>query len=345
MRDLEGLFDAMTAAENQALASRTEQYNRASAIAQWLTIVAALATAALAGGFWLMTARYLATLRQAQAELANVNASLEQRVQDRTAALRKANEEVQRFAYIVSHDLRSPLVNIMGFTSELEAARILVGSKIAASRDAETMPIDAELRQTVEEELPEAIGFIRTSALKMDRLIKAILQLSREGTRRLTPETVELGAIVAGIRDSLKTMVEAKGAEIVVETLPTLISDRLTVEQILSNLIENAVKYLSPGRPGRIVVSGRTIGGDVEVAVADNGRGIDARDMERVFELFRRAGVQDQPGEGIGLANVRAQATRLGGTVTCRSTLGQGSTFTLTLPRVLSEKTDHQEAA
>jgi signal transduction histidine kinase len=105
---------------------------------------------------------------------------------------------------------------------------------------------------------------------------------------------------------------------------------------VLSNLIENAVKYLKPGRPGQITVRGHQVGGRVIYEVQDNGRGIDPKDHERIFELFRRSGVQDQPGEGIGLAHVRALAYRLGGLITCESALDQGATFRLSLPAKIS---------
>jgi signal transduction histidine kinase len=114
--------------------------------------------------------------------------------------------------------------------------------------------------------------------------------------------------------------------------IPGIVTDRLALEQILSNLIENATKYLQPGRPGEIVVKGHTERGRVILSVVDNGRGIDPRDHQRVFDLFRRSGAQDQPGEGIGLAHVRALAYRLGGTIDVQSTLGDGATFRLNLP-------------
>jgi len=111
-----------------------------------------------------------------------------------------------------------------------------------------------------------------------------------------------------------------------------LVSDRLAVEQVFTNLVDNAVKYLDPARHGRIAVRGHVEGETAFFEVEDNGRGIDAKDHERVFELFRRAGSQTQPGEGIGLAHVRALVYRLGGTIDCVSELGQGSTFKLLLP-------------
>ena len=114
--------------------------------------------------------------------------------------------------------------------------------------------------------------------------------------------------------------------------LPVVETDRLAIEQILSNLIENALKYLQPGRPGEIRIAGSTSHGRAIITVTDNGRGISARDHERIFDLFRRSGMQDQPGEGIGLAHVRALAYRLGGLVEVSSEEGQGSTFTVSLP-------------
>jgi signal transduction histidine kinase len=101
-------------------------------------------------------------------------------------------------------------------------------------------------------------------------------------------------------------------------------------------LLENAVKYLAPGRPGRIRVRGWQEGSMVFFDIEDNGRGIDPKDHGRVFDLFRRAGAQDRPGEGIGLAHVRALVRRLGGQITLNSALDKGSTFRVSLPGVMT---------
>jgi signal transduction histidine kinase len=128
--------------------------------------------------------------------------------------------------------------------------------------------------------------------------------------------------------------VDEKGAEIVILPLPNLTADRLAVEQIFGNLLDNATKYLAPERPGVITVRGTTKGAFAIFEVEDNGRGIAPRDHERVFELFRRAGRQNVAGEGIGLAYVRQLVYRLGGTITLESTFGQGTIFRLNLPLV-----------
>ncbi len=142
--------------------------------------------------------------------------------------------------------------------------------------------------------------------------------------------------MVEGLLSTVKHRIDALGGETVIEgELPDLVSDRLAIEQVLGNLIDNAVKYHSPSRPLRIAVRGSEVNGRVVYEVADNGRGIDPKDHERIFELFRRSGVQSQPGEGIGLAHVRALVHRLGGVITCTSALDQGAVFRLSLPRVL----------
>src|SRR5207342_385156 len=121
-------------------------------------------------------------------------------------------------------------------------------------------------------------------------------------------------------------------AQIRIDALPNIISDRLALEQIFSNLIDNALKYLRTGVPGDILIRGRTKLGFAIFDISDNGRGIDPKDHQRIFDLFRRAGTQDKPGQGIGLAHVRALVRRLGGTMSVSSELNAGSTFTITLP-------------
>ncbi|QDZ08872.1 histidine kinase [Sphingomonas panacisoli] len=338
LRTIRALFATMNADEHQLLVAR-DAAQQSSLNAFYLIVIAAGVLILLVATISVATVmRYTKDLGAARDRLQLLNTDLEGAVAERTADLTRANEEIQRFAYIVSHDLRSPLVNVMGFTAELDAARGTLAELV--ERATETAPdiVTEDARIAATEDLPEAIGFIRSSTQKMDRLINAILRLSREGRRTLTPERLDLAAMSQGIADSLRHIAEDRGAQIVVEQpMPTLVSDRVAVEQILSNLVENAVKYLSPDRAGRIIVRARTDGPRRVIEVTDNGRGIAANDHDRVFDLFRRSGTQDQQGEGIGLAHVRALAYRLGGTIDLQSTLGQGSTFRVTLPATLSD--------
>ena len=290
----------------------------------------------LAGKLEQRVAERTADLVRARDELRHTNINLEGIVEARVGDLRVANEEIQRFAYIVSHDLRAPLVNVLGFTSELDAVRSDLAAFLADVEKVAPHLVTQTRRLTIEEDLPEALGFIRTSTTKMDRLINAILKLSREGRRKLTPEPIDIAAMVTAQSESLTQQLSAKEATVAIEgDLPNLVSDRLAVDQIFGNLIENAVKYLSPERAGRIVVTGATEGRLLRYDIADNGRGITEKDFERIFELFRRSGEQNTQGEGIGLAYVRNLVRRLGGDVTVQSVFGEGSTFTIFLPAKL----------
>ncbi len=312
---------------------RSEWASGATVVVNALAAVLILVLAGIS--LWLIR-RYIGEIQQARDQVTKFNEGLEDKVRERTGALSRANEEIQRFAYIVSHDLRAPLVNVMGYTSEIDQAGKAMERQLAAVEKARPALLDPEAVIAVREDVPEAIGFIRTSTEKMDRLINAILKLSREGRRTLVPEVLDMTRMVQAIADSVRHQTQAADAEIVVERLPILDSDRLSIEQVFGNLIDNAVKYLEPSRPGRIVVSGIEKPDGIEFRVSDNGRGIAGRDHERIFELFRRSGRQDRAGEGLGLAFVRNSVRRIGGEITVESELGQGSTFILTFPKQLT---------
>jgi signal transduction histidine kinase len=336
MPRIRALLTAMTQEESRLLASR-EALQRESVRNLYLSMaVAGPLLLLLAVGSTFVIFRYTRDLATAGEALAVLNEGLEQAVAERTAGLARANDEIQRFAYIVSHDLRSPLVNVMGFTAEMETSVKPLSALVERVEDAAPALLTAEAKDAVRTEIPEAIGFIRTSTQKMDRLINAILDLSRNGRRTLRPERLDMTNVLSDVAATLKIAAEDGDAEIVVApALPAIVSDRLAIEQVFANLIENAIKYRRSDVPARIEITGSTRPGWCIFEVTDNGRGVDPKDHERVFELFRRAGVQDRPGEGIGLANVRAIVYRLRGNIEIDSALDQGSTFRVLLPPLL----------
>lgn len=327
----EHLDTTIHVAETRVADSLNEMESDAWRLA-WLTAFGGVCIALFSATAFFIVGRHTASLVEARREVMSLNETLEERVADRTTALSRANDEIQRFAYIVSHDLRAPLVNIMGFTSELEVSAGTLKTYFDGRAPAEEETEAA--KRAAEEEIPEAIHFIRASTSKMDGLIGAILKLSREGRRELKRERVDLLDLFTQAATSLQHQIDTAGATLdLPDALPSVVADRLALEQIFGNLLENAVKYLDSRRPGKISVTGDESGGRVKIRISDNGRGIADQDMERVFELFRRAGSQDRPGEGVGLAHVRALARRLAGDVTVRSKLGEGSTFEVELPK------------
>ena len=344
VRRINDIANAMRMEEDRLFSVRTAAADRTQRLASIVTVAGSGLVIVLAGISIVLVRRSAHARDHAETLLRDNNLNLEATVDERTADLREANNEIQRFAYIVSHDLRSPLVNIMGFTSELEELRADIFKRIATRRRAGAsvppLPVDggekepeleAEDKQLLQD-FSEALEFIKSSIAKMDRLISAILNLTREGRREFEPLRIDTRELIEAVVATMAHQAAEAKAQIRIEPLPEITGDRLALEQIFSNLIDNALKYLKPEIPGDISVRGRTKLGFAIFEISDNGRGIDPRDHQRIFDLFRRAGTQDKPGQGIGLAHVRTLVRRLGGTTSISSELDKGSTFTITLP-------------
>jgi PAS domain S-box-containing protein len=262
----------------------------------------------------------------------------EEKLQRIAANLRESNDDIRSFAYIISHDLRAPLVNLKGFSCEMNLAlqelAPIFESGVSQLGDDERRKMEALFRK----ELPEALEFIDSSANRMDRLINAILKLSRLGVQKLKPIQVDTANLAHTIIKSLAHQLEQRHATVHLGVLPKVLADATAMEQIMANLLENAVKYLAPDRPGRIEIEAETSADMTTFHVRDNGRGIDSADLERVFEIFRRSGRQNVPGEGVGLAYVKTLVRRHGGRIWCVSHPGEGSTFSFTIPLTPEEE-------
>jgi signal transduction histidine kinase len=341
MNDVRDAIVTLYNAERAQLDSRRDESAETNAYLLIVTLLGAIVIAVIGGLSVYLVQRTSRQREQARRALQDINDNLETKIEERTVELREANSEIQRFAYIVSHDLRSPLVNIMGFTAEIESIKKDIFDRLSTMQENDT----DEAGKTVElsRDFDESLGFIKGSIGKMDRLINSILKLSREGQRTFKPEYVSMDQLIKSITDAVAHQAAEKDVELLIEPLPPLKSDRLALEQIFSNLVDNALKYTAPGRPGHVRVRGRAENSQVVYEVEDNGRGIAPEDHQRVFDLFRRAGEQDQKGEGIGLAHTRALVRRLGGYMTLKSALGEGSTFIVTLPRRMQD--DERQAA
>jgi PAS domain S-box-containing protein len=247
----------------------------------------------------------------------------------------QANQEVRNFAYIVSHDLRAPLVNIRGFAGELRYTFDDIRDALAQP-DAQSCPqLRQRLSRLIDGDINEALDFIDSSVGRMGGLIEAILRLSRLGQQQMQEERIDLGALTKAILKSLHYDIEVAQGVVSLSPMPVVVADRSAMEQILGNLLSNAVKYRVSGRPLRISVSAAATEKEgLTIAVRDNGRGMAAEDIPRAFDLFRRVGVQDTVGEGMGLAYVQTLVRRYDGRITCESALGEGTSFTVSLPRV-----------
>ncbi len=262
------------------------------------------------------------------------SARLESEVERRTEELATLSREKADFLAISAHDLRVPLVNLRGFAAEAGAS--LVELTEVLEPVLEQLPEDdrRHTRALLQGDLPEELAFIDSSAARMDRLVTAILQLSRLERRELIYAPVDTEALVEIVLESLTYRLEQHPATVERGELPVVVADPMAMELVLQNLLSNAVAYLEPGRPGRIAVRGRRTADEVIFEVADNGRGICVEDQPKVFQIFGRAGCTNTEGQGMGLAYVRTLLRRHGGRVWFESTVGQGTVFYFALPTV-----------
>lgn len=248
------------------------------------------------------------------------------------AELERSAAETRQFVYIVSHDLRAPLINLKGFAAELRSAMASIGP--ALTQTLLHLPATEQhiVQAAMSEDVPEALGFIDASVSQMDRFINALLNLSRLGYRELTREQLDMHMLVTHVLQTLAHQIEKRGASVKVHTLCNVIADYTAMEQIMANILNNAVIYLEPTRPGHIEVSSEYKLNLTTFSIRDNGRGIAPGDMAQIFTPFRRAGKPDVPGEGMGLAYVQALVRRHGGHIWCDSEPGVGTTFLFTIP-------------
>lgn len=247
------------------------------------------------------------------------------------------SQELRNFLYIVTHDLRSPLVNLKGFAGELELALDELRTLFAGAAPALEQKQQERLQMLLAKELPEALDFIHTSTSRMDDLINALLKLARLGRRGLHFSQVPLQEVVEEALASLAHQLEQSQTRVDIQPLATVFADRFSVEQVIGNLLSNAVKYLDPQRPGEIEAfmvepEDEDEASDAVLCIRDNGRGIEASQLPKIFQVFQRVGGQDIPGDGMGLSYAQAMIKRHGGQVWCESTPGVGSSFFVSFP-------------
>jgi signal transduction histidine kinase len=272
-------------------------------------------------------ARFQSDLARRANELACTNETLHQQTQ-----------ENEMFIYTVSHDLRAPLVNLQGFSKELTHACEDLRALVRASS---LGPTEHErVERLIDEDIVESLRFLQSAVMRAAHIIDSLLRLSRVGRVEYRRQEVDVGSVVQRVLDAMQASIRSRGADIVVRELPLVWGDPTALEQIFANLIGNALNYLNPERPGRVEI-GAMSAPDVHTLrifyVKDNGLGIPAAAMPRLFNAFQRLHGNVAAGEGIGLALVRRMVERHGGRVWAESTEGIGTTFYFSLPEATAQ--------
>jgi PAS domain S-box-containing protein len=265
--------------------------------------------------------------KRAEQQLARLAAELQQSNQK----LKRSNRELQDFAHVVSHDLRAPLVNIQGFSKELALSCERLWSVAADVQVPEAGR--RELSALLHEDIPESLDFIITSAAKMDSLLSGVLQLSRVGRPPLTIRQLDMNQMLSEIVASMQFAIEQAGASVQVGSVPPCQGDQMQINQVFSNLLNNALKYLDPNRRGVIRVCGQEEPDRVVYSIEDNGIGIAAEHLDSIYKIFHRLDPRRGTGDGLGLNIVRRVLDRHRGKIWVESEVNQGSKFYVSLPK------------
>ena len=253
------------------------------------------------------TIQDVSALKRSEDMLQQLNANLEKRAQE----LRASNAELERFAFVASHDLQEPLRMVSSFLSLLEE----------------------ETGRQLNEAAREYIRFAVDGAERMKKLVAALLEYSRLGTASESWEPINCNEVLAEARDLLDLSIKETGAVLVVHPLPTVKGIAAQLQQLFQNLISNALKYRSAAQP-QIEIGCRDGQGQWIFYVKDNGIGIDPRYFEKIFIIFQRLHEKSRySGTGIGLAICKKIVEKHGGTIWVESVPGQGCHFYFTIPK------------
>ncbi|MCM2267576.1 MAG: ATP-binding protein, partial [Elusimicrobiales bacterium] len=240
-------------------------------------------------------------------------------------------QEMENFLYITTHDLRSPLVNIQGFSQNLRTYLAEFRELLAR---AQVPPAEKDrVEKLLNEKIPETLAFVLGGSQKMDALITALLKVSRVGRVEMRPEKLDTAAVINKNLAALRFQLETSGGAVHLGALPPCYADPGAVSQLFANLLDNAIKYRHPDRSPEIRVSGETRGAVTVYTVADNGAGIPGTDLARIWNVFYHPEhATERKGEGIGLPMVRRLVEKNGGSIRAESKLGEGTVFYVELP-------------
>jgi len=253
--------------------------------------------------------------------------------------LASKNEELGSIIYAASHDLKSPLLNIFGFSKELEFNFDKL-YKIISNSDSFSDINNNELK-VVKEDYIKSIKYITTSIEKMDSLLNGLLRISRLGKSVPELKTIDMNELIKNVLESFQYKINDKKAAIKCTKLPECIGDISQINQVFSNLIDNALKYGGKDNDFKITISGEKKDIYSTYCISDNGIGIPKDKQSKIFEIFYRLNTGINPvGEGLGLAIVKRIVENHNGNISLKSEEGKGSKFYVSLPYSNKEKYD-----
>jgi len=299
-----------------------------------ILIITMIVTGPLSG--WLIIRQENEKNRQKNA-IQEMQIDFDQKLNEQKIELGKANQETKQFAYIVSHDLRSSLINMKGFSKELSFSIDQIHSILTSIIPKLENTDQQKLSLAVNQDIPEAMNYINNSVSRMESFINAMLKLSRLGRRELEITEIDPNPLVEQIVANLNYQLELRQGSVFAQNLPKIMADQTSIEQIFANLLDNATKYWYQGRPLEIHIAAKDKNNEIIFLIKDNGRGISPEDMDKVFAPFRRIGSSQELGEGMGMAYVQAIVRNMGGRIWIESEISIGTTVFFSIPKKSEE--------
>lgn len=259
---------------------------------------------------WISIERDVTEYKIAEAAIQDLNENLEKKINERTIELTETNTALEAFSYSASHDLRAPLRSIMGF------------AKIIDKEYSSSFSVDAK----------EMFGYVYSNAQRMDKIITDLLTLAKCSKEKLHPVSIDLNELVKNVWDKISFATPHK-AKLIVLMLPEIAGDVSMIEQVLINLLGNAVKYSSKKKEPQVVMGYEATADTLTFHIKDNGAGFDMNNYDKLFGAFQRLhGSSDFEGNGIGLSIVKRIIEKHNGKVWAESKVDEGATFYFTLP-------------
>ncbi|MHC4149784.1 MAG: sensor histidine kinase [Planctomycetota bacterium] len=245
--------------------------------------------------------------------------------------LEDKNKELQHFTSIVRHDIGNNLLSIQAFSEVLGNSSGQVSQLVKEVKGNEK--VMEQILSLVDSKMRESAGYIQDSAAQIAKLLEGLRRLSVVGRIELNIERLDMNQVIEQITGKMKPQIDSRGASVSVDELPGCMGDAGQIDQVFSNLLNNAIKYLNPEQSGMIRIFGRVEEGDAIYGVEDNGVGIPGEQLDKVFDIFHRAHSREEGGgEGLGLSIVARILERHSGQVGVESEPNKGSTFYVTLP-------------
>ncbi|MBI9070025.1 MAG: GHKL domain-containing protein [Melioribacteraceae bacterium] len=280
-------------------------------------------------------------IKKRNIELGHINSKLNKEIEERikiefekqklNEELEQTNKELKQIVYIASHDLRTPLVNIQGFSKELD---FLVQDLSDSLRDKFDENDESNLWEIIQNEMPLFLNYIRNGTQKMDSLLAGLLNYSHHGSASLHIDKISVEEIISGLQLSFNDRIEKYNISITIDELPDCFADLIQLKVVFANLLDNAIKFHTEEGKKEIHISGGKTETMLYYTIKDNGIGIDEKHHDQIFQIFYRINPSKYEGDGLGLTLVEKIINRHGGEIKVKSELKKGSTFTVLLPNI-----------